>query len=787
MLRGTVALRTGRYKEAIRLLAKEVHARPKNWEARVRLSEARLATGTRRSKLTEADELATYWERGALKGAAALAWLGRALHLTGYYKDSNQIFEKALELEPHHVQTHLFYAQLALELENDKHADEELTALLQVNPHHPEGLALMAQIDMTSDNDPVKATARITAALATDPRSVPALRAQAHVYLDTEQFPQALAVLDRALAVDPNDAKALGMAAAARTLLEDDAAARALTSRALAVNPHSAEVWHVMADYLVRYHRYRDAIALERKAIALDAEYWPAYVGLGIGYSRVGDDARANEYLQKAFEGNSFNVRAYNMTAFFYDGPAKRMVWQNAGPFRVRMEPGERGILKTTAVPLLQEAYAHHQKAYGFTPKRPLHVEIFKDPQVFAVRTSAYPGLRGIAGVCFGHVVTVRSPSGGDINWAMVMWHEMAHVWHAQMSRHRVPRWFTEGLAEYETTLHRPEWRRELDRDLLAAHREARLKGVDTFNSMFTQATSLNEVVLAYYYATKVVEFIHKRWGFPVFAKMLRAWGERKPTATVFREVLGMDTATFDGEMKKYLDTVVLARFAGEFEPAAEDAKDPPSDAYRRGLEALGRRDYAAAAAALDEVLAAGKDGVLLQLRRAAAAAGLKDWKGARTHAERAAAIDPRSRPSWQAVAEALDKLGDADGAFAARRKAVALSYSDLEGLLELLAESQRRGSAEDLRFYADRAMHVAPFDRRVRVFRGEALLADKKAAEALAEAEIALGLPGESADAAKRLQARALEALGRKGDAKRVLDSLKEREDGGRRRRGIE
>jgi hypothetical protein len=59
-------------------------------------------------------------------------------------------------------------------------------------------------------------------------------------------------------------------------------------------------------------------------------------------------------------------------------------------------------------------------------------------------------------------------------NLGMTLWHELAHVFHIQLSRSRVPRWFTEGLAEYETEHERPEWSREHDPALFAAWRDHR-------------------------------------------------------------------------------------------------------------------------------------------------------------------------------------------------------------------------------------------------------------------------------------------------------------------------
>ena len=47
------------------------------------------------------------------------------------------------------------------------------------------------------------------------------------------------------------------------------------------------------------------------------------------------------------------------------------------------------------------------------------------------------------------------SPSGrkpGSFHWASTLWHEMSHVFTLTATDHRVPRWFTEGMAVHEET-----------------------------------------------------------------------------------------------------------------------------------------------------------------------------------------------------------------------------------------------------------------------------------------------------------------------------------------------
>jgi hypothetical protein len=100
-----------------------------------------------------------------------------------------------------------------------------------------------------------------------------------------------------------------------------------------------------------------------------------------------------------------------------------------------------------------------------------VQVEVYPDHEDFAVRTMGLPGL-GALGVTFGYVVAMDSPSGrkaGTFHWATTMWHELSHVYVLTATQHRVPRWFTEGMAVYEETAASPEWGDRIDPHTLSA------------------------------------------------------------------------------------------------------------------------------------------------------------------------------------------------------------------------------------------------------------------------------------------------------------------------------
>jgi len=213
--------------------------------------------------------------------------------------------------------------------------------------------------------------------------------------------------------------------------------------------------------------------------------------------------------------------------------------------------------------PLLDKAWADMVKRYGFTPKTPVTIELFADSDHYSVRTVGLPNL-GALGVCFGQVITALSPEGRSINWGMVLWHELGHVFAIQLSNSRVPRWFTEGLSEYETIIARKEWRRENDRDLWIALKSGSLVGVMDLNAAFTRSQDIEGVVVAYHQASVTVTWMAERWGFPKIVEALKLFGAGKSTPEVLRTVTGLDVIAFDKEFRDYL-TKRLKAYDGSY------------------------------------------------------------------------------------------------------------------------------------------------------------------------------------------------------------------------------
>ncbi len=164
-----------------------------------------------------------------------------------------------------------------------------------------------------------------------------------------------------------------------------------------------------------------------------------------------------------------------------------------------------------------------YEQKYGLKLARPVQVEVYPNHEDFAVRTLGMPGL-GALGVSFGYVVAMDSPSSrkpGSFHWASTLWHEMSHVYVLAATHHRVPRWFTEGVAVHEETAISPDWGDRLDPIVIAAIRDKKLLPVSQLDRGFIRPTYPAQVVVSYFQAGRLCDYISKTWGEKKLVEMI--------------------------------------------------------------------------------------------------------------------------------------------------------------------------------------------------------------------------------------------------------------------------
>lgn len=546
-----------------------------------------------------------------LRDADFLTYVGMATRALASPRDANQAFNDALAVDPQRVETNLEQAELMVATEDLGPAGEAITTALTTNPHSARGLVMRARARLISDLDFVRAGEDLTAALAVDPRSVAARVLRGSIVLRDGDIAGADRAVNEALAINPRDPEALALRGVVRFVANDVPGFRRAFDALFEAVPTYAEGYDMVAEFADWEHRYAEAIellrdGLARPSIAADRKLQARIrANLGINLLRMGREEDALPELRASFEQSRFNVRVANLLNLYEQTLPAEYEREDDAPFRFRYHRSEHAVMRRYTPALLHTAYDDMVRRYHFTPEGPLSIELYASTENFSVRTSGLPEI-GVQGVCFGRVVTALSPHGGPFNWAQVVWHELAHVFAIQMSHSRVPRWFTEGLSEWEAFHSHPDWAREDDPALYRALVAGRVPRVEDFNTAFTHARQSADMLVAYYAASKLVEFIIDRYGFDRAISMLPMWGRGMTTAEAIQQGLGVAPAVLDRDFRA-ATMARLARYANAF------AVDPGDYRDRAALTALAdghpndatAQERAAAAAYFDRDAAA--------------------------------------------------------------------------------------------------------------------------------------------------------------------------------------
>jgi len=613
----------GDWDEAESRLREALANHSRAYHHRVDLGALLIARGREAEAEPLLDELSGAFNAGRLNSASGLYALGRGMALLGSFKDANHAFELAYEKDSQFVPGIVDWGELLLSKYNTSDAKKTFQDALEVNDRHPGALVGMAEVVMETQNYYARARELLRRAEAEHPSSPNLLLARAELSVYDGEWDDALEYVRDLLERRPKHLEALAHRAAVHYLQDDREAFRRVKQRALELNPSYAEVYTRAAEFAVLVHRYAEGVELNRRARELDGDHPEALMGLGIGLSRLGKIDRATEVLRKAFDVDPYNVRVYNMLQFFDETLPDYDVYRH-DRFLFRAHQSESEVLDRIVSPLVSEALEVYREKYDFEPAEQLSVEVYRKPETFGVRTVGLPNISP-HGVSFGPVVATRSPSEGDFNWRQVVWHEMAHVFHIQESGYRVPRWFTEGLAEYETNVRQPSWIRHHERRIAAALRDGDLPSIVDLDRRFSQAQSYQDILEAYHLSSLVIHFIVDEWGFEKVAEMVSAFGAKVRTAPVLRETLDVSIEEFDDELRAWLrerlgefDRQLLISLRGLDPPRKLEETTPEArrDGWyhaRRAVGLMRRGSSEEAAGAMERALEMGSGDVRVQ------------------------------------------------------------------------------------------------------------------------------------------------------------------------------
>src|SRR5262249_50505840 len=261
---------------------------------------------------------------------------------------------------------------------------------------------------------------------------------------------------------------------------------------------------------------------------------------LGVNLMRFGKNDEARKLLEECYNNNDTSYVTYN-SLLLLDSYKNYETFETPTTV-LKLYHKEAALLKPYFQEQLDKALATYERKYKHKIEGKVQIEVYPYHEDFAVRTMGLPGL-GALGVTFGQVVAMDAPDSdqrppGSWHWASTMWHELSHVYVLSMTNHRVPRWFTEGLAVYEETADHPGWGDRLDHGAIEAIKQRKLLPIADLDRGFIHPSYPGQVIISYFQGGQVLTFIVEKWGYDKVLDMIKAFGERKDTPEVIEQEL---------------------------------------------------------------------------------------------------------------------------------------------------------------------------------------------------------------------------------------------------------
>ena len=624
----------------------------------------------------------------------ACSYLGR--DDPSLFHDAVRALEEAIAADPANPEPRLRLAELFLAKYDGAEAGVLIEEVLRLNPSHAG--AHLAEARRLHFNGSSEAMAQVDRALELNPELVAARVLRARLLIAAESHTAASAEVQQALASSPGSLDVLSLKAALHFLRGEVRDFDDTAASALARDPHYGQLFAVVAALAVQNRLYAQAVDLARRATELDPSLWEAHGTLGINLMRIGRIDEARTSLERAFEGDPFNVWTKNTLDLLDTFPDYRTM--ETDRFRLMVSDERADLMALYMGPLAEEAYEVLSTKYGFRSEDRVRVEVYDRHADFSVRTLGLPGL-GALGVAFGSVVAVDAPATpgmGLFNWGSTLWHEIAHVITLGATDSRVPRWLTEGLSVYEERRARLAWGDDATPSFLLAFLRGQLLPVSQINDGFARPRYPEHLSHSYLQASLVCELIEEDHGFEAILALLAAYRTGRTGNDAIRTALEIEPQELDARFDEYLRTRYAVPLRG-LEAAAERQPTPrrqsADPAELRALADADSADFVAHLSAGAALARQGSDEAIEYLERAQRL--FPGYAG------------PDS--TYVHLAKIYEARGDVEAAAAELRTLLSLNESLLPAYLKAADLFEQLGRASEAADFLWRSMFIDPWD----------------------------------------------------------------------------
>ena len=758
---------TGRYDKAL-AAAEALESRySDSLRALLALYRVRKATGDKRAPETLGRVRALLNSPGArFSRADELVTAGQAAMLLGDEPRSvlQTYFDPAVKKDPAAREVYLAAGQLALDKHDDALAARWFRKGLERLGPDAELSAGLARAFLNGDRKEL--TRALDAALALNPRLVPALLLRTEQEIDAEDHPAARKSLQAALAVDAGQPAAWAFHAVIAHLESDEKGEAQARERALARWSGDPSVDALIGRKLSEKYRFTEGAAAQRRALKADPGYLPAKIALAQDLLRLGRESEGWALAEEVHAKDGYDVVAYNLVTL--RGHVDQLAALRGGDFTVRMDAKEATVWGDQALALLREARATVDKKFGVRGAGKVMVEIFPDQADFAVRTFGLPGGGAYLGVCFGGLITMNSPSGNagaTANWKSVLWHEYTHVVTLGLTRNKMPRWLSEGISVREELARDRTWGQHMTPRFREMILGGELAPVGKLSGAFLAPKDGEHLMFAYFQSALVVDWIVERHGFEALRAILRDLGQ----GMEMNQALAAHTLALP-ELEKSFDAFARER---------AKALGPKADWTRPEAAALAHSD----ADTVRRWLAARPGSVWGLSREAQRLIDGQKWQEAKAPLQKLIALEPEQQgpdSAYLQLAMVHRKLEESALERAALTRAAERSSDAQPAFLRLMELAVVAGDWAGAAQWAERVLAVKPMTATAYRSLGRAFeeraATDKPAADgAVAAFRNVLRLePADPADVHLRL-ARLLKKRDPRAARRHVLDALAE------------
>ena len=527
--------------------------------------------------LHTADELFEQAAQQQPENAMILVRTGELYLQTYQYQNAYDFFRQALELEPDNAWAHIGAAEALSSGNNPEEVNAHLEAV-QTHFASPAGARLRAMLMAI------------------------------HSSMQQDQYDKTRGQLDQAWEL-AEDEQLPGMElnaleAALAFVKRDLAQVQPFIDAALEEAPTYGDAYAIPGYFASITRRYAESGEFYEQAVEIEPKNWNARLELGQNYLRLNKIDQGIQQIELSFEGDAFNPKTLNMMRLldtfierFVDRSFPEPPQGDGVPELVlRMDRDEADVLTPYARELAEASMATFEERYNFVAKEPVTVEIFPNHEDFVVRSIGMPGV-GILGVTFGYLFAMDSPTGHPdetYHWGTTLWHEMAHVYTLEATRHGVPRWYSEGISVYEEWNTGPIPGIKIPSYVLQAMAEGKFLPVAQLDDGFMRPTYDSQVMVSYMQAGLIFQFISEEYGHDKIVNMLYQFVDGSDEVAAIENALGISDRDFDRHFKQYID-IQYGPLLGSLQIWQQDM-DATRQAYRDG-------DWEATIAAADRAI----------------------------------------------------------------------------------------------------------------------------------------------------------------------------------------